>query len=157
MKCTADRLIRTLFAVALGAFCWLSGPDVRNVQYEHSRGEQLFFGEVSLGARIVGDLTLPVAASRCANCHADREEHTRSSTSGNAGTLGPPLTRARLTQSTARRGGPPSSYDLPAFCALLRTGVDPRNVIVRRLMPRYEIDVRDCGALWDFLTERSTG
>ena len=105
-------------------------------------GAQLFDGRQPLLARIAGhEQALPAQAWRCANCHA-----------GTQG-LGGALDRSRLTAAQARRGGPASRYDLPAFCRLLRTGVDPAWILIDRAMPRFEIDDRQCEQLWTHLTQ----
>jgi hypothetical protein len=121
-----------------------------------ARGRQLFTGEAALPARIVGqDFALPVDASRCINCHAAVSAAApAAASSALAATqrVGPPLTRALLTEPTRRRGGPPSRYDAASLCALLRTGVDPAYVIVPRTMPRYDISDADCRSLWLHLT-----
>ncbi len=67
--------------------------------------------------------------------------------------IAPRLTRAWLGDLQSRRGGPPSRYDRNAFCALLRTGLDPTYVLINVKMPRYRIGERDCTALWRFLNE----
>ena len=51
-----------------------------------------------------------------------------------------------------RRNGPPSRFDEASFCRLLRTGVDPADIVVPRAMPRYAIDDTDCRALWAYLS-----
>jgi hypothetical protein len=71
-------------------------------------------------------------------------------------TFGPQLTSEYLTERARRRGGPPSSYDLPTFCAVLRTGIDPAHVVIRRVMPRYDIASADCTAIWTYLTATRT-
>lgn len=115
-----------------------------------ARGRQLFSGEAALPARIAGqDFALPVNASRCVNCHAAKAAPAGASPAlAETQRVGPPLTRALLTEPARRRGGPPSRYDAASLCALLRTGVDPAYVIVPRTMPRYEISDADCRALW---------
>ena len=108
------------------------------------RGEQLFRGEEPLRGAIVGhDDALPAFASKCANCH-DLEASKKAS-------YGSILTRAALLEAAARRGGPPSRYEVGSFCRLLRTGIDPAHIIILRAMPRYEIDDAQCLALWNYL------
>lgn len=105
-------------------------------------GGQLFDGRRPLVARIAGhELALPAQAWRCANCHAGAQA------------IGGTLDRARLVAAQARRGGPSSRYDLPAFCRLLRTGVDPAWILIDRTMPRFEIDDLQCKQLWTHLTQ----
>lgn len=100
-------------------------------------------------ARLRGDPTaLPAAAARCANCHeASRQPGTADAAFG-------PRLDARLAQALPRRGGPSSAYDAQALCTLLRTGLDPARVLVRRAMPVYEIDNAACASLWQALSVR---
>jgi hypothetical protein len=101
-------------------------------------------------ARLRGDATvLPAAAARCANCH---EPATQPGAA--AAAFGPRLD-ARLAQELPRRGGPASAYDAAALCTLLRTGVDPGRVLVRRAMPVYDMDDETCAALWLALSLRA--
>jgi hypothetical protein len=130
------------------------------------QGDRLFHGNAPLTARIVGhDLVLPVAVARCMNCHETRSAALSAAASavanqapGTAGAVagrfGPALDHASLTQMRARRGGPPSRYDVQALCTLLRTGVDPAQVMIPQSMPRYEIDAAVCGALWAYINAR---
>lgn len=115
-------------------------------------GRGLFDGQRPLRGRI-GDHAqwLPPGAAACANCHRTRPEAADRSSFGGRD-AGPLLDRASLTGHLERRGGPPSRYDRDAFCLTLRRGVDPAGVMLPRAMPRYEIDERDCDALWRFLT-----
>jgi hypothetical protein len=100
-------------------------------------------------ARLRGDTSLlPAQAARCANCHEPRR-----SPAGADMTFGPRLD-ARLATPLPRRGGPPSAYDVAAFCTLLRTGLDPAGVLVRRAMPVYALDDAACAALWQALSAR---
>lgn len=117
-----------------------------------ARGAALWRGALPLEGRIAGHAqALPVAASRCINCHgADAVP----SVAGQAGGGVPPvLTAHHLRTPQPRRGGPPSRYDAAAFCALLRSGVDPAKVLLPRQMPRYAIDDADCRALWTHLVQ----
>ena len=117
------------------------------------RGFELFSGAASLQGTIVGHASaLPPAAARCVNCHATGSAAAPASVAS-AASFGPLLTPQGLTGAVARRGGPPSRYDAPAFCRLLRQGVDPAWVIVPRSMPRYTLTDADCHALWAHLTE----
>jgi hypothetical protein len=103
-----------------------------------------------LTARLRGDpMALPADAARCANCHEPARQPN-----GPDASLGPRLD-ARLAQSLARRGGPPSAYDAAALCTLLRTGVDPAGVLLRRVMPVYEVDAAACATLWRALSQRA--
>lgn len=131
-----------LLGLAL-AGCTPSGRDASPT------GEALFSGALPLVAHLQGDdLDLPTIASRCSNCHLMAAP---ADVGGPDARLGPMLTPALLTAPQKRRGGPPSRYDATNFCTLLRTGVDPASVVVRRTMPRYRLDDAGCRALWDYL------
>src|SRR5512145_3268467 len=97
------------FVVCLAVLC---GAAVANDEPGAARGHQLFHGEAPLSGRIVGqDFALPVAASRCANCHGPGR------TPAQAGQpAAPPLARGPLTDVKRRRGGPPSRYEAATFC-----------------------------------------
>lgn len=108
------------------------------------RGAQLFDGQEPLKGAIVGhDDALPAFASKCVNCHDPAASEKAN--------YGSKLTRAALLEAVARRGGPPSRYEIGSFCRLLRTGIDPAHIIILRAMPRYEIDDAQCLALWNYL------
>ena len=99
-------------------------------------GSALFHGGQPLIGRIRGhDTALPPEAVRCVNCHATRR-----------------ISRALLLEARQRRGGPPTRYDQPAFCKLLRTGIDPGYVLIAREMPIYDVDEAQCAGLWRYLT-----
>jgi len=57
-----------------------------------------------------------------------------------------------LLSSLPRRGGPPSRYELGAFCRLLRVGIDPASVVIPGNMPRYQVTDQECRELWTYLT-----
>jgi hypothetical protein len=100
-------------------------------------------------ARLRGDPTvLPADAARCANCHEPSRQRI-----GADAALGPRLD-ARLAQTLPRRGGPPTAYDAVALCTLLRTGIDPARVLIRRAMPVYDIDDAACASLWNAFLQR---
>lgn len=118
-------------------------------------GRALFEGRTELRGKIRGHSSvLPSHASRCSNCHLTTEAPPGPAASATqlTQTFGPVLTPAQLTALRARRGAPPTRYDLSAFCTLLRTGVDPGKVVLARTMPLYELDDRSCRALWTHLT-----
>jgi hypothetical protein len=109
-------------------------------------GRALFMGTTPLVGRIAMHRSpLPSEVMRCANCHESEASPPV------ALTVAPKLNRSWLLDAKARRGGPASSYDLTAFCTLLRTGEDPAHLIVNVQMPRYELSARDCESLWHFL------
>jgi hypothetical protein len=113
------------------------------------QGEALFRGKDSIKARIRGqDELLPPAASHCVNCHGENSQ------GGLSRVAAPKLNRSLLLDVRQRRGGPPSRYDQPAFCRLLRTGADPAYVLIAREMPVYELGDAQCASLWAFLTEQ---
>lgn len=126
------------------------------------RGQALYEGEVALTARLVGHtLALPAQATRCINCHdAAADDAARARAAANVGWSGPlartapPLDRAQLTQRQSRRGGPPSAYDAAALCRLLRSGMDPADVLVPGVMPRYDLPDTQCVELWSYLSRR---
>ncbi len=129
-------------------------------------GRQLFQGEANLVGRMVGHThALPPQAVRCMNCHQTQDPPSTASSSSsaqipsssaafNTQDFGPKLNPDTLTQTLPRRGGPASSYDLKAFCRLLREGIDPAHVMIPQTMPRYVLTDAECEALWTFLITR---
>ena len=141
----------------LGAGVWAYQRAQERAAVE--RGDRLFHGEVALSARIVGHtMLLPATVSRCMNCHESRSTAISAAASavagGAAGRYGPALDHATLAEPRARRGGPPSHYDTLNLCTLLRTGVDPAEVMIPQTMPHYDIADADCAALWAYLISR---
>ena len=115
------------------------------------QGEALFTGATELKGRIVGhDTDLPTVASRCSNCHLPGTAQPVGD-AGASDTFGPVLNRQTLTVDAPRRGGPASHYELASFCRLLRTGIDPADIIIARSMPRYELSEAECTAMWSYL------
>jgi hypothetical protein len=113
------------------------------------RGDALYRGKEKLTGKIRGhDDAMPPEAVRCINCH---EADNRSRL---LGTAAPHIDRELMLDVRQRRGGPPSRYDEPKFCKLLRTGADPSYVLIAREMPVYEVDDDQCASLWAFLVER---
>src|SRR5204863_2269697 len=105
------------------------------------------------------EIGLPTVATRCINCHA-----ASGTAAGGSAPDGPargglaaarpyasPLSAEWLTLPRSRRGGPPSDYDLGRLCRLLRTGVDPAQVVISTVMPRYDATDAQCAALWQYL------
>jgi hypothetical protein len=121
---------------------------------EQALGARLYVGQQMLAGYIVGHETpLPTTASRCINCHELAAAPAPSAGAQKTAAFGPRLSPEGLKELAARRGGPPTRYDLDAFCELLRTGVDPAKVIIQRAMPRYRIDRPQCEALWIYVTQ----
>jgi hypothetical protein len=125
---------------------------------ETALGRALFFGARPLAAHVAGqDWQLPQEAVVCSNCHqrgaasAPGVFERGVPAAGAAPSFGPPLTRATLTRTLARRGGPPSAYDGAKLCRAVREGIDPALVIIPQAMPRYAFTDEQCGALWAFL------
>lgn len=158
MKRHASALLWTA-ALALGA---CTGRD----DAKAARGRALFEGDVALTARLVGhEQPLPAQATRCVNCHGAAASGAAGSAAAAAARAAantgwaaplartaPALDRARLTQSQSRRGGPASAYDAATLCRLLRTGVDPAQVLLPAVMPRYDISDEQCAELWSTLS-----
>ena len=94
---------------------------------------------------------LPAAVVVCRGCHV------AAVASPGTPPPAPPVDRALLLEAKPRRGGPPSAYDLPAFCRLLRTGADPAYVLVAREMPVFDVDDAQCESLWRFVTAEARG
>jgi mono/diheme cytochrome c family protein len=119
-------------------------------------GQAMFSGNQGPVANMPGhSSTLPAVASRCSNCHEDRQKAT--ALDGQARAFAPPLTSASLTQTSSRRGGPPMRYDAASFCKLLREGVDPTWIVINTAMPRYRASDAQCSALWSYLMTRTPG
>jgi hypothetical protein len=129
-------------------------PD-RSSERSAERGDALFHGREPLAGKIRGhDDALPPEAIRCANCH-EAAPATNPGTQRLSRLAPPHLDAALLLEYRQRRGGPPSRYDQPAFCALLRTGVDPAHILVAREMPAYEIDDAQCASLWAYALSKN--
>lgn len=129
------------------AAAFLLGASSISVQ----RGVALFNGKEALSGRIRGhDETLPPEVVRCVNCHGENAS-TRLSR-----VVAPHLDSSLLLEFHQRRGGPPSRYDQPAFCKLLRSGVDPAHVLIAREMPTYDVNEAQCASLWMFLVGKES-
>jgi hypothetical protein len=112
------------------------------------RGWALYSGYLPLTGRIVGhEADMPPEALVCANCHEPGQP--------GADPRRLPQLDSRLTEVIVRRGGPPVSYDVDSFCALLAGGIDPSTVMISRTMPRFSMSADDCAALWAFVSTRS--
>jgi len=149
---TARGLLITTLAAVL-ATPGTAAPNDGAVQH----GLRLYAGAVPLQGTITGHAApLPPGAACCINCHALGTAGPARAASAPS-SFGPLLTRERLTQRIARRGGPPSAYDETNFCRLLRTGIDPAYVLIPRDMPRYELADTDCRSLWLYLNSLPGG
>jgi hypothetical protein len=134
-------------AVALAAAVCSATASAR-ARVTAARGRALFTGREPLPGRVRDHRSdLPAAVVVCRGCHG-----VGVATPGAAPPPAPAVDRALLLEARPRRGGPPSAYDLPAFCRLLRTGVDPAYVLVAREMPVFDVDDAQCESLWRFLT-----
>ena len=113
------------------------------------RGEDLYNGKEPLVGRIRGhDDNLPSTVITCANCHSARNATRLSAQPA------PEIDHALLSEYRQRHGGPPSRYDLPSFCRVLRTGSDPVYVLIPREMPTYDLTDEQCTSLWNFLNAK---
>jgi cytochrome c553 len=131
-------------AVAMAFWHWLA-------QLSGSAGAELFDGRRPISAQVDGHgQNLPPHAGRCINCHSASAAPANALGAGTAA-FGPGLTAASLTQLQARRGGPPSRFDMTSFCKLLRTGIDPAWVTLTKTMPRYAVSDAECAELWAYL------
>lgn len=116
------------------------------------RARAIFFDGLHAVATLRGDeRALPAGAVRCANCHDAAGR--RVPRERGAAEAGPPLIREQLVSARSRRGGPVSRFDEQSFCRLLRTGIDPADIVVRRGMPLYTLSDADCAGLWTLLAE----
>ena len=126
---------------------WQASVAAHDATFE--QGRQLYEAVVPMRARLAGqDFYLPSVATRCTNCHAVLAQPGQSG-------FAPTLTEAMLTENRRRRGGPASAYDMAAFCRVLREGIDPAQVMVNSVMPRYDVDREQCAAIWFYLTRTS--
>lgn len=146
---------RALWAALLVGMAASASPMVLFAQQaEQPLGARLYAGQQTLAGYIAGHETpLPETASRCVNCHVLAGSPRPASGSQKTVAFGPLLSAEGLKGLVPRRGGPPSRYDLHAFCELLKTGVDPAKVIIQRTMPRYKLDEPQCEALWMYITQ----
>lgn len=130
---------------------WLGLAGVASpVHATPTEGERLYTAAIALPARIWGhERDLPIEASRCTNCHVRSAQPVAASAP--ATVVGPVLSAAALNSLRSRRGGPPTRYDAVSLCRLLRSGVDPAQIVVPRVMPRYTVSDAQCHALWQYL------
>jgi len=155
---SGSRLRRFAALAAAGGPLTLALVWLRTLPRE--QGLQLFHGGVPLTARLLGhDEPLPPEAVRCENCHRLESDPSPPEKSGGTAaplveTVGPKLGPSSLTTPVERRGGPASVYTAEAFCRLLRQGLDPAQVMIPQLMPRYTLSDAECNALWTYLISK---
>ncbi|HVV16896.1 MAG TPA: hypothetical protein VHH90_06795 [Polyangia bacterium] len=143
-----------LAAVALAAAV-CSGTASARAPVTAARGRALYTGREPLAGRVRDHRSdLPAAVVVCRGCHG---AGVAAPGAAPAPAPAPAIDRALLLEPRPRRGGPPSAYDLPAFCRLLRTGVDPAYVLVAREMPVFDLDDAQCESLWRFVTGAARG
>lgn len=143
--------------MAGGGFWWQQNAAAADA------GAGLYRGESPLPGRMVGFTSdLPTAVTRCANCH---ERPAVAAVNGGVATsltdaapdrpaFGAALDRSSLSTPRSRRGGPASVYDVDSLCTLLRTGVDPAQVMIGQAMPRYDATPLQCEQLWAYFQTR---
>ena len=158
-------LRRRSLGIALGLFLaaaaacggWARWRTSHDVEKARERGAALFTGREAIEARLARhELTLPVEATRCSNCHGSQGDATRALepaglTELAVNNLPGRLDGLSLTSPRPRRAGPPSRFSASSLCRLLRTGIDPAHVLVNPMMPRYSVTDAQCEALWAFL------
>jgi len=112
------------------------------------KGEDLFYGREELkGTLYLHNRSLNTPFVRCMNCHRLQDQQKTS----NKSDFGPELGARFLQTENSLRGGPARAYDADSFCHMLRTGMDPSQIMIRTDMPRYTLNDDDCHALWRFL------
>ena len=154
-------LIKAFIAIAQLAQIILFSVGMQNAIAEENtspeqRGAAIFYGKVDLSGRLTGhDDNLPNSAIRCTNCHEELSTTPSTiqtpNTTPKATTFAQPLTSQHLKTPQTRRGGPPSIFNAERLCTLLRTGIDPANIIISTTMPRYDLTDAECEDLWIFL------
>jgi hypothetical protein len=119
-----------------------------------ARGEALFHGAAVMPAQLAThEELLPPVATRCSNCH-EAPTVTPGRAAADPRPYANALDRASLDAARSRRGGPPSRFDATRLCTLLRTGVDPAQVMLPATMPRYQATDAQCSDLWAYLMTR---
>lgn len=155
---TSSALRKLVIALAAGIPLILATTWLWLRASTRDRGEQLFHGQVPLTGHLVGHHdALPSEVVQCQNCHkleadAPPKPAPAGTPSALVETVGPTLGPVLLTHLTARRGGPASEYTPDAFCRLLREGIDPTQIMIPQLMPRYTLTDAECNALWSYIT-----
>lgn len=144
--------VAVLLAIAVVA-CIDAWRERSAAQAKLTLGARLFDGQEALVGTLAGHAApLPSGTLRCIQCHTGPAAAAAAPAASNAQALGPTLDRDHLRNALSRRNGPPTAYDLAAFCRALRVGIDPAHVTLPRVMPRFEIDDARCDALWTYLT-----
>jgi hypothetical protein len=112
-----------------------------------SAGARLYNGAAPLTGMIYGqNATMPASVLVCANCHVGRPGQA-----GGDARAAPDLRGGWLRKILSRRNGPAGRYTQAGFCRALRSGIDPRYVMLPVQMPRFTISDNDCAALWAYL------
>lgn len=125
---------------------WIAAACGCSAESLDGQGKKIFMGNVPVIGRLQGhEDPLPPQIARCVSCHARSQRNSGEN-------FAPPLTRTWLTEPHPRRGGPAYAYDRQGFCATVRDGVDPGFVLLMRSMPRFNLNDRECRALWTYLT-----
>ena len=158
----ARSALRGFMALALAVLlplaaiaCFDAWRERAALQATQQRGAQLFDGREALAGTLAGHAApMPPGTLRCSQCHTG--PGAASPAASTAQPLGPVLERDHLRRALSRRNGPPTAYDLAAFCRALRVGIDPAHVTLPRALPRFEIDDARCDALWTYLTQTPT-
>jgi hypothetical protein len=142
-----NRITRTAVLLS-GALFSLTG--LAQAHLSRERGEALHAGRAALTGRLAGHSTdLPAHVLACVNCHGKASGTERGNSFARG--LAPRLEGGWLREFRSRRNGPPTAYDLPAFCRTLRTGIDPMEIQLPSRMPRFEMPDSDCESLWNYL------
>ena len=146
-----------LFAVLLLSHAAIDARELKSHSFADSLGKQLFEGRAPVPAKMSGhSAPLPVAASRCSNCHTNAVPATsKSALSSQNRSFGTPLNQTTLNALMARRGGPATRYDALSFCRVIREDVDPSHVVINSAMPRYSVSDAQCVALWSYVMSYS--
>lgn len=139
------------------ALCVACGSDAAGLppgsEAEIAAGKRLFHGVDRLPLA-PGNLAsaLPPQFSACIACHSAATPAQGALARNLETKQAPPLNRASLLHTRARRGGPPFAFDRTTFCATVQSGVDPQAIIMRKTMPRFVLSDAQCTALWAYLT-----
>ena len=116
------------------------------------RGADLFYGRTEVNGKLyLHNRTLGSPYVRCVNCHQLEDQPKSLKVNANDNSFGPLLGAHFIQTPNNARGGPVRSYEPASFCKMLRSGMDPSQIMIRTDMPRYILTDDDCNALWSFL------